>query len=449
MHHGVARHDIQIPGKAVAGVVLPIGNPAHDLAIVVFGPLIGAVGHRNHQVTPGICGVSGAFGIVGQAAIGLHRDRIDRHPFGPVHRGGPHGRCGSPGVDADHRGIHSGGVRGQGDPLAGGIGVEFGHIQLAIIQQARRIAALNIAARRDPFIQELTAFIIAHIHHHAPVARNRQGRVFMFEPAQSRVFDRDRCGIGRVNFDDIAKAVRLVRGLGDVKPGVEFLIGVASFGGNAVAVEPSGQGGVGGGRAEIAVKVFLAGQIGAPRGAPRAAIVQRAQYGSAGRVGGGLQQRMPGSGARQNHGRVIGDPAVELRIEDRRPAIRPLGQFKDADPLNILQFQHVIGAGGHPVIGIAGQVHLGVGIFVVDHDDLTATDFKQLHPISVFTECPQAGGGGAAGCAVKFRRIRKQRLAPFDQRLPAVTGGHLHGGIGGDVNRGKGKPRCRLRLSRG
>ena len=117
-----------------------------------------------------------------------------------------------------------------------------------------------------------------------------------------------------------------------------------------------------------------------------------------------------------------------------------MGQFKDADPLNILQLEHVIGAGGHPLIGIAGQVHFGVGIFVIDRNHLTTVDVKQLHPVGVFTENPRRRGRGAPGRSVKLWRIRKQRLAPFDQRLPAVTGGHMHGGIGRNINRGKSEP---------
>ncbi len=105
----------------------------------------------------------------------------------------------------------------------------------------------------------------------------------MLEAAERGALLRRRVWVHRVDFDDIAVAVRLVRMLGDIEALVRHGPAITPvLRADAVAGEAFGQGDrllvlnlLG--RREVAVEVLFAGQIGAPGRAAVAAVVPGAQ----------------------------------------------------------------------------------------------------------------------------------------------------------------------------
>ena len=143
----------------------------------------------------------------------------------------------------------------------------------------------------------------------------------------------------------------------------------------------------------------------------------------------------------------MGDAAVVRAVGDDFPAISALRHFHHGDALRMLQHQHIIGRGGH-VFGIGRQVHLKVGIFVIDHNHLASGDIEQLHPVGIFAKGAQLASGGHTGIGVECLGIRKQRLAPFGQNARRIAFGQGHRKIGRNRYRLEGKAGGRLRQRR-
>jgi hypothetical protein len=265
-------------------------TPAHDLAVVVQIARVGPV--DRHRLIAGI-GADGAViverpaaRVVGEAAIGLGRGRVDGDPLGAVHRGGVDGGARHPGEDGDLRLGHAGGGGQKRHPLAGLVIVEHGHEQRAVDHQAGGVAAFHVGLGADPLVHVLAALIVAHVDHETAIRRDRVGRVLVLEAAESGVLDRGRGRVGGVDFHDVARAMRLVGVLADVPAAVPLVVVVApAFGRrcrSARSRPDAGRHRVMGlrGRPEVAVEVFLAGQVGAPGRPARAAVVHRAERGS-------------------------------------------------------------------------------------------------------------------------------------------------------------------------
>mmetsp|Transcript_304 Transcript_304/g.835 ORF Transcript_304/g.835 Transcript_304/m.835 type:complete len:579 (+) Transcript_304:301-2037(+) len=372
----IARHDKEVPFKGVRCVVVARRTPAHDLAKVVDLAWVGPVWRG---VIAACIGFHAAVFVVGQTAIGFDRAGVDGDPFGTVHRGGPNGRGRRAGKDRNLGLRHAGGCRGQGDPFAGQIVVELRHIKLPFTQQSRCVATGHIKITAQPFIHEFATLIIAHIDDKASIGGHRVSGVFVFETAQSGVFDWRRSGICGINLDDVSDAVWLVRVLADVKAGVPLVIVIApTIRANAVPLVTGSRHVIRGQRAcgtKIAVKVLFAGQIRAPGRATRAAIVHRTKRLRTGRVGFGFQQVMPCGRPVDDHRRVVGDASVIGAVDHNGPTIVPFGQFKDCHALKVLQAQDITRTGGNALL-ICGQVDFAIRILAVHGKDFATAHIE-------------------------------------------------------------------------
>ena len=355
-------------------------------------------------------------------------------------------------MDADRREVaHARRLGRQGQPFAGAVGGELRHVERAVVEQGRGVAALGVGSVRDVAIQELAALVVAHVDHHAVVGRQRHRRVLVLEAAERGALHRGALGIRRVDLDDVAEAVGLVRLRRHVEAGIVLLVGVAALGADAVPLEALGQRRGGVGRPEVAVEVLLAGQIRAPERLARPAVVQRAEHGRAVRIGAGPEQRVARGGPGQRHRRAVGDPAVEGTVDNDRPAGVRLGYFHHRDALEVHQLRGVLGA-VHDAGGFAGgggQVDLLVHVLMVHGDDLPAVDLEQLHAVGVLAEHPVGGRRVAAVRRIPGGRVREQRIAPAHQHAPVVAFGHVNGEVCLDADGHEGEARRRLRLRRG
>src|SRR6056297_4314934 len=115
----------------------------------------------------------------------------------------------------------------------------------------------------------------------------------MLEAAEGGVLDRRGVGVGGVDLDDVARAVRLVVVLRRVEAGVPLVVVVSpAVGTDTIALVARVE--VQRllvlalfGRAEVAVEVLFAGQVSAPGRPARTAVVERPERVHAGGVVGG------------------------------------------------------------------------------------------------------------------------------------------------------------------
>ena len=211
-------------------------------------------------------------------------------------------------------------------------------------------------------------------------------------------------------------AVWLVGFFRQIIPLVELFIGVATFAADAIANVPFAFGHCTGGT-EVTVKVLFAGQIGAPKGLSCSTVVHGALHPASLWVGIGLNQWMTGQRTRQNHFRLMGDPAIIGAVFDHLIAVVTPRDFHDSDALEVLQQHHLLGRLRHALRGCR-QVDLRVHIFRVHSNDLAAIDFKELHTVRVFAKdlvghlCRHTGFGriGPFGLGPK-------RIPPTHQNL--------------------------------
>ena len=136
--------------------------------------------------------------------------------------------------------------------------------------------------------------------------------------AQRGALDRRGLRVGGIDLDHPAEAVELVR----MPAGVEALLMLVPAVELAIALlhAPALLMRVGLlGALEVVDEVLLAGQVGAPGGGAVAAVVERAQHGAAGRIGGGAHQRMAGGRTGQRHRGGRGDAARVPRRRHHRP----------------------------------------------------------------------------------------------------------------------------------
>ena len=224
-------------------------------------------------------------------------------------------------MDTDHRLLHTGGFRGQSKPGARAIGVKFCGVKRAYLHQFIRIAAFRVIAIRHIAIQKLTTLIIAHIDHDPAIGVHNHFGILMLKAAQSRALFRLRARIIRINLGNIAVAVRFILLLRNVKAWINFPPSIATiFATDTIALLR---------RilrktvwiccAKISVKVLFTSQIGAPRGAPIAAIIKSSQHGDTLRVGICFHQSMPASGAGNLHRLIRRESAIIARIFDNLP----------------------------------------------------------------------------------------------------------------------------------
>ncbi len=364
-------------------MVFAFRPPANDLAEIVGLARVGAA--DGLFIAAGI-GLDAAVLVVGQGAISLDPQRIGGHPFRTVHRGGTDFRSGHAGEDEDFLDRHAGGLRRQGQPFAGHVVIEPGNVERAVRKQPVRRLAFGPGAIGYVTIDELAALIVAHIDHDAPVGSLHHLGVFMLETSECGVLDRRRFRIERVDLCHPAVAVRLVGLFGQVEALVEFFIGVAAFAADTVA-HFAFRGLAFGCRAEIAVEVFFAGQIGAPERLAGAAIVHGALRRAAFRIGVGPDQIGARGRAVHGHRRLMRDAAVIGAVEHHGIAIATVSDFQHRHALHVFEEFHLVRIAGH-AFRFCRQVDLRVHIFGIDGKDCPVAIDKGLHAVRVLTEHP-------------------------------------------------------------
>ena len=348
-------------------------------------------------------------------------------PFRPIHGRRADGRAGHAGMDGDlgRRG-HAGRLGRQREPLAAAVLGKARHRKRARLQQVGTVAALDIAAFRDEAVDELAALIVAHVNDDMPVRGNDDLGVLMLEAAERGALFRRRVRVERVDLDDIARAVRLVRVLRDVEALVRHGPGVAPvLQADAVALHRVRHGKVGVGGGEIAVEVLLTGEIGAPGRPAVAAIVPGAERRGPGGVGRRLQQVEAAHGAGDLHRRVRGDAPIEGRIEHRAPGAFLHLDLEDADAVPGLALAHVVGILRQAGVAVAVNDR-PVHKLVVDGEHGPAVGKEGGHAVIVVAEGPFLAGAGAARRMVERLRPGPERVAPGDDIVPGEARRHGH-----------------------
>ena len=191
----------------------------HDQAVLVLldrSPL-----HRLFLVLLGVLSGSAAVFIVGQGDVDLLGVWVNLHILRTVHLGGAHLIGGLTGVDGNLFGRHAInvglelivlGIRGQQlDPLAlavegavlwqnaraidfilGGVALQLGHVQGAVIQDAEVVLdiALFVLLGGDELVDVLKPGVIAGVAHHGAIGGDVDVAGLVLESAQSGVLDR-------------------------------------------------------------------------------------------------------------------------------------------------------------------------------------------------------------------------------------------------------------------
>ena len=232
--------------------------------------------------------------------------------------------------------------------------------------QRRRGRTDCIAA--DEAVDALELPVFAQIHHSTPLLRQRHRGAFVRGAAQRGALDGRVRGVRRVDLDDPAKAVGLVR----VAHGVEALIQFrpAVPGGAADVPALFVRGGHVGSR-EVVAPVFFARQEGAPGRAAGRAVAQRAQHAAAAGVGGGAHHRVARRRAADGARCVGSDAACIGRWAHQLPA----GAFKfalkfalefDLDHGHAVRGLRLLHLVQRPAVLAVGVQQAVVGVFVVD-----------------------------------------------------------------------------------
>ena len=322
---------------------------------------------------------------------------------------------------------------------AGLIAVELRHVQRPFVQQRAIIGRIGGVdhAFGNVLIDMFAALVVTHVHHQTAIFGHGHRRVLVLEAAQRGVLDGRRGRIQRVNLDDPAVAVefvgvlRHVEALVIVRPvALRFadLQRVALLFRRGFVISLMS--------AKVGIEVFFAGQVGAPRRLAVGAVAESAQHLAPARIGGGLQQRVPGGRAAELHFGIGGDAAVIARRALHLPALAVADALyrHDGDAVRRLRFTHLFQAGG---LGAAvGEQVLLVNVFVIDgHHAMIVIDREEAHAVVIVAELFFLIGGAVVALRIEGRRAVHQRLAPGDQHLGAVArrDGHLIGGRRGDA----------------
>ena len=364
----IAADQEEVPGELLASVVI---FNLHDQAVLVL--LDGSPFHRLFLVLLGVLSGSAAVFIVGQGDVDLLGVWVNLHILRTVHLGSAHLIGGLAGVDGNLFGGHAinvglelvvlriGGQ--QLDPFAlavegpilwqhagavnlvlWGVALYLGHVQGAVVQDGEVVldVAFFVLLGGDELVDVLEAGVIAGVAHHGAIGGDVDVAGLVLEATQRGVLDRGGLRVQRVDFYDPAKAVRLVRLLGDVEALIKALplaLGLAVFHAEALqgllrllVIQV--------GVSEVLVKVLFAREHGIPRSDAAGAVIQGALDLLAGLIGGGLDVIGAGSWAHQSELGRGGNAAVKrAKLALEFTGIAHLGHLHDgvavASPANL------------------------------------------------------------------------------------------------------------------
>ena len=424
--------------------VVPAQREAIEIAVVLPADDL-----PHHVVGARVCGIhprhvfGSARAVVGQRAIDVATFLVDRNPLRAVHLGRTQQVARLARLD-HHFALVGKAVRSRQRPLAvhqrqpapSAVGVEARDMERAMVEQLaiRLRRALAAGGRlhgvaRDELVDVFEPGVFARIHHRTLVARQRNPRSFMCGAAERGALDGRGVRVHRVDLDDPAEAVEFVRVFARVEAFIVFRPAVKTGLANAPALL------VRIGRVaaiEVEREVLFARQVGAPGRDAAGAVVQRAQHGAAGRVGGGAHQRVAGRRAAHREGRIGGEAA---RV-NRRPHHRPAGlaglagsgapfHLDHRDTMRGLCLANLLGAPGLEAVAVQQAV---VGVFVVHCQQPTprAVEGVVMNAVVVHAHLHRLVGRAVAAVAAPGRHVAgdADRLAPGGDRHGHVAFGN-------------------------
>ena len=431
-----------LPGEGQRGGVVAGLGQLDDVAELVVGARVGLVDLRG-----------GAPRVVGERGIHLAGHRVGLDVLRPVHLGGADQVCGQAGVDEHLLDAHAGHLRGAVDderqPRTGAVVLvvpeavadELRDVEVALGQQPHvvRLVAPGVAVLRHELVHVVEALVVAHVGDGATILGEPDRGALVLEPTERGVLDGRGVRVVRVDLDDPAEAVHLVRVVGDQEPLVRPLPAAAAAG-DAVA----GQGAiavVGAGGVEVLVEVLLARQDRPPGGVSSGAVVERAQDGPPGGVGGRPQHR--GAGGRTVHregGMRVDAPVagavLEVGVGRLRTSALDLDDGHAVRRHDDLELLH----GEVARRRVVAEHEVVVGVLVVEDEQAVAgAGVAAVAPGEVKIVAVVAGLAPLLlrrlGVEVELRGVAPQRVAPADDRRPVVAVGDDHVV---DVGRGRG-----------
>ena len=134
---------------------------------------------------------------------------------------------------------------------------------------------------------------------------------------------------------------------------------------------------------------------------------------------------MPGGGAGNRHRRVGGNPPVQLAIDDNLPCVAILLDFENGNAMCRLRLADVVGAS---ILAVGREKPFRVVVFIVDgHHETAIGQRKKAHAVIIVAKGQFLRFAGATSCLVERLSLAEQRVAPADQRVPAVPFRHDNG----------------------
>ena len=423
----IAASDEDRPAEFLARVIAAFGRQLDDLAPEIFSARVWPVRVRRS-----------ALAVVGERDIDAMRQRIWLHVFRAVERRRAEQVGGAPRLD-QHVGLGGETVRRvetvramrQGFPRSRAVILEAGDIERSLVEQ---VSVRRAVAREFVFAHELVEIfkllVVAHVDGEAAILRRDGLAAFMFEAAERRALFGSRGGVERIDFGDPAEAVRLVGFGDDVEPLVKARPSHA-VAGNAHALVIVRLGMIVERTREIEVHVFLAHEVGAPRGDAARAIVQGSDYGAAFGVGACAKPRV--SGGRAGHpdlGVEHRDAAIVEAAGHRLPfAVGPTRDFDDAAAMR--RHRHVDLLGCRVLDVREAWKHQGrIRVFVIDAEKAAIArlgamgERHEADIVVVVAELPRLRAGALVH-RVEGGGAGEDGVAPTDQNIGVVTLGDV------------------------
>jgi len=288
----------------------------------------------------------------------------------------------------------------------------------------------------DELVDVLLVLVIAAVDHDATLGLGDQ-RPLVLEPSERRPLHRGRVRGLRVDLDTPAETVDLVGVRRDVEAGVGQVPVVAEADlVDAITLLLRGCGPRGAGRAEVAVPVLLAGQIGAPRGVTHRAVVERA----AGRAVGRERRVVLTDRTTEVDRGVAVHPPVELGVDLPPGAVGRLLDGDDGHAVGVEGLGDLLG--GHRG-GTLGVEHDRVDVLVVEHEQpargpgRTLARREEVHAVVVHADLLGLLGSGVRGVLAPGRAGAEDRCAPRDEHLCHIALGHHEGVVLGHRHTGE------------
>ena len=258
----------------------------------------------------------------------------------------------------------------------------------------------------------------------------------MRRAAERGAFHRRAGRVQRIELDDPAEAVRLVRVLHRVEAIVVLMPAVTPAAlPQAPALFVCRQVVAAG---EIADEVFFARQVGAPRRLAAGAVVQRAEHGAAFGVGRGFHHRVAGARPADGKRRIAGAAARVARRPHHLPGAALHLDLEHREAVRGLRFLHLLSRPRHEPAFVQQAV---VGVLVVHRQQAAriaiAIERIEVDAVVVHAHLRRLLGARMRCIAAPGRHVagNAYRLAPGGEGRRDITLGH-HQRVGGHGRHG-------------